>query len=62
MKYSAEVRAEIGKYAVQHGNIAAIRHFAEQTGQTIPESTIREMKDKYLGKLMQINTNFQVEN
>ena len=47
--YSAEMRAKIGKFAAKHGNVAAIRHFSEELGQTISESTIRAMKDKYLG-------------
>ena len=44
------MRAKIGKFAAKHGNVAAIRHFSEELGQTISESTIRAMKDKYIGK------------
>ena len=43
------MRAKIGKFAAKHGNVAAIRHFSEELGQTISESTIRGMKDKYIG-------------
>ncbi|XP_023325565.1 uncharacterized protein LOC111699193 [Eurytemora carolleeae] len=48
VQYSAEMRAKIGKFAAKHGNVAAIRHFSEELGQTISESTIRAMKDKYI--------------
>lgn len=48
--YSPELRAEIGKYATKHGNLAAVQHFKEQLGFEIPESTVRGLKDKYLIK------------
>ncbi|KAG0728467.1 Cytosolic Fe-S cluster assembly factor NUBP2 [Chionoecetes opilio] len=48
--YSPELRAEIGRYATKHGNLAAVHHFKEQLGFDIPESTIRGLKDKYLIK------------
>nr|XP_045597315.1 uncharacterized protein LOC123757584 isoform X1 [Procambarus clarkii] len=48
--YSPELRAEIGKYAAEHGNLAAVQHFKEQLGFEIPESTVRGLKDKYLIK------------
>jgi len=48
VQYSAEMRANIGKFAAQHGNVAAVRHFSEELGRTISESTIRTMRDKYL--------------
>lgn len=48
--YSPEVRADIGKYAAEHGNLAAVQHFKELLGFEIPESTVRGLKDKYLIK------------
>lgn len=48
--YSPELRAEIGRYAVEHGNLAAVQHFKEKLGFEIPESTVRGLKDKYLIK------------
>ncbi|CAL4146822.1 unnamed protein product, partial [Meganyctiphanes norvegica] len=48
--YSPELRAEIGKYAAEHGNLAAVQHFKELLGFEIPESTVRGLKDKYLIK------------
>ena len=34
-------------FALKHGNAAAVKHFQEELGHKIPESTIREMRDKY---------------
>lgn len=48
--YSPELRAEIGKYAAEQGNLAAVQHFKHQLGFEIPESTVRGLKDKYLIK------------
>ena len=47
VQYSDELRARIGKFALTHGNTAAIKHFYSELGHEIPESTIRGMKDKY---------------
>lgn len=44
--YSDEDRAEVAKYALEHGNVAAIRHFMPRFN--LPESTIRSFKKKYL--------------
>jgi hypothetical protein len=45
-QYTPELRAKIGKYALKHGNAAAVRHFQAELGHEIPESTIRGMRDK----------------
>ena len=46
-QYTPELRAKIGKFALKHGNAAAVRHFQAELGHEIPESTIRGMRDKY---------------
>ncbi|PSN40211.1 hypothetical protein C0J52_17645 [Blattella germanica] len=46
--FSPEIRAEIGKYAAEHGSRRACRHFSEVLGHTVPESTICGLRDKYL--------------
>jgi hypothetical protein len=48
-QYSAAERAQIGRYAVRHGNAAAVRHFTRTLGRDISESSVRGMRDKYLG-------------
>lgn len=48
--YSPEIRAEIGKYAAEHGSIKACQHFAEILGHEVPESTARGLREKYLKK------------
>eukprot|EP00092_Neocalanus_flemingeri_P006674 GFUD01007206.1.p1 GENE.GFUD01007206.1~~GFUD01007206.1.p1 ORF type:complete len:760 (+),score=126.41 GFUD01007206.1:122-2401(+) len=47
VQYTPELRAKIGKYALKHGNTAAMKHFQAEFGHDIPESTIRGMRDKY---------------
>ena len=47
VQYSDEIRAKIGKFALKHGNSAAMKHFYSELGHEIPESTIRGMRDKY---------------
>lgn len=48
--YSPELRAEIGKYAAEHGSLKACHHFSKILGHDVPESTARGLKDKYLMK------------
>ncbi|XP_068241681.1 uncharacterized protein [Palaemon carinicauda] len=48
--YSPELRAEIGKFASEHGNLAAVQYYKEKLGFEIPESTVRGLRDKYLIK------------
>merc|ERR1712106_978808 len=47
VQYTPELRAKIGKYALKHGNTAAMKFFQAELGHDIPESTIRGMRDKY---------------
>jgi len=42
--YDDTTRAQIGKYATQHGTAATIRHFSSVHKRKIPESTIRDFK------------------
>ncbi|KAK9510095.1 hypothetical protein O3M35_004951 [Rhynocoris fuscipes] len=49
--FSPELRAEIGKYAVEHGCLKASHHFSSIIGRDLPESTARGIKEKYLKKL-----------
>uniref|UniRef100_A0A1B6DJK0 C2H2-type domain-containing protein n=1 Tax=Clastoptera arizonana TaxID=38151 RepID=A0A1B6DJK0_9HEMI len=48
--YSPELRAEIGKYAAEHGSLKACHYFSKILGHDVPESTARGLKDKYLMK------------
>ena len=50
MQYTAEQRAQIGRYAARHGNAAAVRHFTQILGRDIAESSVRGMRDKFLSK------------
>jgi hypothetical protein len=50
VQYTAELRAEIGRYASQHGSAAAVKHFSNSLGREISESTVRGMRDKYRGE------------
>ncbi|KAG8223435.1 hypothetical protein J437_LFUL005263 [Ladona fulva] len=52
--YSPELRARIGRYAAEHGNLQASKYFQAEVGHQIPESTIRGLRDKYVMKQMQV--------
>ena len=47
-KFSAELRAEIGKYASYHGVAATARHFSRKLKKKVSESTARSIRDSYL--------------
>ena len=49
--YSSQQRADIGRYAAQHGPTAASRHFTKQLGHPVPESTPRKYSDFYRKEL-----------
>ncbi|KAF6215658.1 hypothetical protein GE061_010414 [Apolygus lucorum] len=51
--FSPELRAEIGKYAAEHGSLKASCYFSETLGKNlaVAESTARALKQKYLEKL-----------
>ena len=46
--YDDETRAKIAKYAQEHGNTKAARHFSTKLGRKIAESTVCSMKQKFL--------------
>ncbi|KAJ4442037.1 hypothetical protein ANN_11903 [Periplaneta americana] len=48
--YSPEIRAEMGKFAAEHGSQRACQYFKSVLGHDVPESTIRGLRDKYLLK------------
>ena len=45
--YSSQQRADIVKYAAEHGPTAASRHFTKLLGHSVPESTARKYRDLY---------------
>ncbi len=45
-KYMAKDRAEIAKYAMDHGSTAAVRNFKERF-PNLSESTVRDFRNKY---------------
>ena len=46
--YDDETRAKIAKYAQEHGNTKAARHFSTKLGRKIAKSTVPSMKLKFL--------------
>ena len=46
--YDEETCAKIARYAVEHGNKAAISKFSVELGKALAESTVRNMKSWYL--------------
>ncbi|XP_067007179.2 uncharacterized protein [Anabrus simplex] len=48
--YSPEIRAEMGKYAAEHGSQRACFYFRAKLGREVAESTMRGLRDKYLKK------------
>jgi len=55
LKISAEKKADIGKYAAEHGIVAAVRHFSKDSqfsgSRTLKETTVHDWKVKYLCEL-----------
>ncbi|VDI04793.1 Hypothetical predicted protein [Mytilus galloprovincialis] len=49
--YSSEQRAKIARYACEHGNTSAAKHFSKLLDKTINESTVRSMKKQYIDEL-----------
>lgn len=46
--YSPELRARIGRFALENGNQKTIEHFLRTEGVRLPESTVRNIRDKYI--------------
>ena len=51
MKFTPEDQAAIAKYALWHGNKAAIRHFSKELGKEIKDSSVCTWKKKYSAEL-----------
>ena len=49
--YDDRTRANIGKYAAENGNAAAVRKYSKLLGHAVPESTVRGFKKRYLKKI-----------
>lgn len=49
--YVDEQRAAMGKHAAENGNVWAVRKYSKDLGFSVPESTIRSAKKKYLAQL-----------
>ena len=49
--YTPLQRANIGKYAVEHGPTRASHYFTKVLEKDVPESTVRRLKTEYLQKL-----------
>ena len=50
-RYSPRKRAKIGVYACVHGAAAAARHFSNEMGTTVQESTVKSIKTQYKDEL-----------
>ena len=50
-KYTAEERAQIGKYAAEYGPAKAVRHCSKLLGRQVPQTTARRLKSEYLQEL-----------
>ena len=46
--YRPELRAQIGKFAVNHSNQETVSYFLKHHKIDLPESTVRNLRDKYL--------------
>jgi hypothetical protein len=49
--FQADQNHLLSKYACEHGNASAVRHFAKILGKSINESTVRSMIKQYLREL-----------
>lgn len=49
--YDKQLRLQIGKYAAENGNLAAVRHFSVGREKPLSESTVRSMKAAYQKEL-----------
>ena len=50
IRYSPSTRADIGKYACQHGLVAAASFFSKKMGKTVSNTIVHSMKRAYLEK------------
>ena len=47
-KISDSLRAQIGRYALENGNAAAVRRFTKEFDTSLSESTVRSLKKSYI--------------
>jgi transposase-like protein len=47
-KYSPEFRAKVAKYALENGDVKAVRHFSSQLDKKLNESVVRNWRGKYV--------------
>ena len=52
--YDDEVRAKVGRYAIENGNKAAVTKYSAMLGHPISESTVRGLKKRYLAELERV--------
>ncbi|XP_006819533.1 uncharacterized protein LOC102800823, partial [Saccoglossus kowalevskii] len=51
--YSDEVRAKIGRSALENGVMKTVRKFSKDLGKNVSESSVRSMRDSYVRKQKQ---------
>ena len=50
-RYEPEIKAKIGRYAAENGNVAAVNKFSKVLGYELHEATVRNFKRAYCEKL-----------
>lgn len=59
--YTPEQKAEIGRYAAEHGNLRAVcTKFTEEFGIEVKESTVRQFKKAYFVQLNDVKDPDQI--
>ena len=53
--YSAEERAQMGKYAAENGPTRASKHFSKLLNKNVPEPTARRFKAEYVKRLKELS-------
>ncbi|XP_050408299.1 uncharacterized protein LOC126823474 isoform X2 [Patella vulgata] len=57
--YSPEIRAKIGRYAVEHGNSLTAEKFSRELNMDVGESTVRSIKKRYLMSVQEMDTEIE---
>ena len=59
--YTPEQKAEIGRYAAEHGKLKAVcAKFSEELGIDVKESTVRQFKKAYFAQLNEVKDPSQI--
>ena len=53
VRYSDQQRAKIGRYAAEYGNKASADKFSRELGMNVSESSVRNMKKRYMQELLE---------